>query len=270
MYADIRKLTSLAYPGQAGPLVERTAVNAFKSAQDDPNFRSKLRDKQPKTLEEALNVALRLEALQLEEEIDRALSAAYMTQQNTEHTAQPASEPQTRKQRELEQENEKLRTIISQQKTKDAELENERLKQILNYSSTQYVTPQVNMPVIPRTPYFTPQTSPQAQHQYGQYQFPVEYYETPVQQVPHAIPQGYQQTQQQLTQPTPQFVRGQEQIQQQLIHLTPQSVRGQEQEQEQTQYRKPWKKEYPKIGGGRQCGCPPTTKLCTRTGSTEL
>jgi len=46
LYADIRKLTSLAYPGQAGPLVERTAVNAFKSAQDDPNFRSKLRDKQ--------------------------------------------------------------------------------------------------------------------------------------------------------------------------------------------------------------------------------
>jgi len=63
VYRDVRRLMALAFPGQSGSLWEIMARDAFVDALADPNLRCRILERDPSTLEEAIKVASRLEAL---------------------------------------------------------------------------------------------------------------------------------------------------------------------------------------------------------------
>ena len=63
VYRDVRRLMALAFPGQSGSLWEIMARDAFVDALPDPNLRCRILERDPSTLEQALKVASRLEAL---------------------------------------------------------------------------------------------------------------------------------------------------------------------------------------------------------------
>ena len=54
--------TSLAYPGPTSPIKEAVACDAFLDALNDPVMALKVREREPPSLEEAFQIALRLEA----------------------------------------------------------------------------------------------------------------------------------------------------------------------------------------------------------------
>ena len=53
----------MAFPGQTGPLWEVMARDAFAESLGDPLLRLRVLERDPTTLEEALKIATRLEAL---------------------------------------------------------------------------------------------------------------------------------------------------------------------------------------------------------------
>ena len=63
VYQDIRRLMALAFPGQSGPLWDIMARDAFVETLADPALRLRVLEHDPKTLEQALKLATRLEAL---------------------------------------------------------------------------------------------------------------------------------------------------------------------------------------------------------------
>ena len=62
VYQDIRKFLALGFPGQFGEMYEILGRDAFLTALNDPNLRIRVLDQAPKTLDEALAVAVRMEA----------------------------------------------------------------------------------------------------------------------------------------------------------------------------------------------------------------
>jgi len=62
LHQDIRRLMALAYPRLTVEAREEIACDHFTNALSDPDFALKVKERAPKTLDEALNVALRLEA----------------------------------------------------------------------------------------------------------------------------------------------------------------------------------------------------------------
>ena len=58
---DIRRLMSLAYPGEKSGLAEHLARNAFLTALDDPEFELKIREREPPDLETAARIAQQFE-----------------------------------------------------------------------------------------------------------------------------------------------------------------------------------------------------------------
>jgi len=63
VYQDIRRLMALAFPGQSGQLWEIMARDAFVESLADPALRLRVLERDPGTLEQALKLATRLEAL---------------------------------------------------------------------------------------------------------------------------------------------------------------------------------------------------------------
>ena len=63
VYQDIRRLMALAFPGQSGPLWEIMARDAFVESLADPALRLRVLERDAGTLEQALKLATRLEAL---------------------------------------------------------------------------------------------------------------------------------------------------------------------------------------------------------------
>jgi len=61
LHQDIRRLMSLAYPGETSRFSELLAKDSFLSALEDPQFELKCREHEPKDLGTALRVAMRLE-----------------------------------------------------------------------------------------------------------------------------------------------------------------------------------------------------------------
>ena len=61
---DIRRLMSLAYPGEKSGLAEHIARDAFLIALDDQEMELKIREKEPVDLDSAVRLALRLEVFQ--------------------------------------------------------------------------------------------------------------------------------------------------------------------------------------------------------------
>ena len=65
VYQYVRRLMTLAYPGQSGSLWDIMARDAFVDALNNSRLRLKILEKDPVTLEEALKIATRFEALSL-------------------------------------------------------------------------------------------------------------------------------------------------------------------------------------------------------------
>ena len=70
VYQEIRRLMALAFPGQGGPLWETLARDAFLDALGDIDMRRRVLERDPATLDEAMKLVCRLEA------IDRPVSAS--------------------------------------------------------------------------------------------------------------------------------------------------------------------------------------------------
>ena len=62
LHHDIRRLTVLAYPKLSAEAREEIACDRFTDALGDPDFALKVKERAPKSLDEALCIALRLEA----------------------------------------------------------------------------------------------------------------------------------------------------------------------------------------------------------------
>ena len=62
LHQDIRRLMALAYPRLTAEAREEIACDHFTNALSDPDFALKVKERAPKSLDEALNIALRLEA----------------------------------------------------------------------------------------------------------------------------------------------------------------------------------------------------------------
>ena len=60
---EVRRLMALAFPGQRGPLWETIATDAFLDALDDRVIRSRIMERDPSTLDEAVKFACHLEAI---------------------------------------------------------------------------------------------------------------------------------------------------------------------------------------------------------------
>ena len=63
VYHDVRRLMALAFPGQSGSLWEIMARDSFLEALGDSALRLRILEREPSTLDEALKIASRLEAL---------------------------------------------------------------------------------------------------------------------------------------------------------------------------------------------------------------
>ena len=63
IYQEVRRLMALAFPGQSGTLWEVMARDAFLDAPGDQLMRVRILEKDPVTLEEALKLACRMEAI---------------------------------------------------------------------------------------------------------------------------------------------------------------------------------------------------------------
>ena len=59
---DIRRMVVLAYPGPTSPMKEAVACDAFLEALGDAEMALKIREREPPTLEDVFQYALRLEA----------------------------------------------------------------------------------------------------------------------------------------------------------------------------------------------------------------
>lgn len=62
LYQDISRLMTLAYPGPTSELSEIVARDAFLDALNDHSLRTRIMEKEPSNLDEALKMASRLEA----------------------------------------------------------------------------------------------------------------------------------------------------------------------------------------------------------------
>ena len=62
LYLDVSKLVTLAYPGKLAELCNHVAKEAFVEALGDPRLQLKVLEREPKTVEDALAVASRMEA----------------------------------------------------------------------------------------------------------------------------------------------------------------------------------------------------------------
>jgi len=63
LYQDISHLLQLTYPGEGGPFISRVGVDTFITALNDRELEYEVLKLEPKTLEEAANHAMRLDAL---------------------------------------------------------------------------------------------------------------------------------------------------------------------------------------------------------------
>ena len=134
LYNDICRLISLSYPGQTGSLCDIVARDCFLQALD-PELRMKImeRDSEPTTVEEALRVACRLEAIRRTADDERVEEVkqrekniraveAKTTNEKTEKNEQKIKELENTVS-EYKTELEKMRTLNQQLQSRVAEFE---------------------------------------------------------------------------------------------------------------------------------------------------
>jgi len=79
LYQEIRRLMSLAYPGELSKFSESIAKDAFLSALDDVRLELRCREQEPKDLDAALRIALRFE--QYEKAVNGSLATTHTNRQ---------------------------------------------------------------------------------------------------------------------------------------------------------------------------------------------
>ena len=72
LFHDIRRLTALAFPGPTNATTEVVACEAFLEALSNRRLAMRVREREPKSLEEALRVAIRMEAYSDVPDADRS------------------------------------------------------------------------------------------------------------------------------------------------------------------------------------------------------
>ena len=83
LYQEVCRLVALAYPSSESSLVHHVAKETFISALDNASLQLKLLEREPKTVEDALNLAVKLEAYQ------KSLSAAGRTEEFDQERGHP-------------------------------------------------------------------------------------------------------------------------------------------------------------------------------------
>jgi len=170
LYHDIARLMSLAYPGQTGELSEVVPRDAFLEALDEPQLRIRILERDPKTLEDALHAACRLDALERGFRTDvppeRGLSADAPGRRAADETAKrrdkyvrSASDdkPMSHKETELSKQVDDLRTSLAECQRQLAE--RQEADRMSYQSYLNYVPPAQN--------YFVPATGGQQSYQLG-------------------------------------------------------------------------------------------------------
>ena len=77
LYLDISKLVALAYPASTPELSSHVAKEAFIEALNDPRLQLKVMEREPKLVEDALNIATRLEAYEASLQLRHQPKAVY-------------------------------------------------------------------------------------------------------------------------------------------------------------------------------------------------
>jgi len=92
---DVRRLMTLAYPGEQSSLSEHIARDAFLSALADSEFELKIREREPVDLDDALRIAQRYEVFKSADESSSS-TRSKVNRQVTEHSLLDgsASEPE--------------------------------------------------------------------------------------------------------------------------------------------------------------------------------
>ena len=83
---DIRRLMTLAYPGERSGLAEHIARDIFLTALNDPEFELKIREREPVDLDEALKLAQRFEVFK------SAVQSSSSRDRSTRHIADTGKE----------------------------------------------------------------------------------------------------------------------------------------------------------------------------------
>jgi len=91
LYQDIRRLVSLAYPGPTSGVFNIVARDSFLDALDDDAFRIRILEKEPVTLDAALQIAVKLEAYD-GGRIEQARAGADRAQRPKEHYSRVVTE----------------------------------------------------------------------------------------------------------------------------------------------------------------------------------
>ena len=90
---DVRRFIVLAYPGPSLPIKEAFACEAFLEALNDKELALKIREKEPPTLEEAYQFAMRLEAYAVVHEPDKSDRKVFLPRKVTEGQTRPETDP---------------------------------------------------------------------------------------------------------------------------------------------------------------------------------
>jgi len=83
LYQEVCRLVALAYPSAESSLVHHVAKETFISALDSPSLQLKLMEREPKTVEDALNLAVKLEAY------EKSLSVSGRTEEFDQERGHP-------------------------------------------------------------------------------------------------------------------------------------------------------------------------------------
>ena len=101
VYQDIKRLMALGFPGQFGEMYEVLSRDAFLNALNDQALRIRVLDQQPKTLDDALSIVVRMESYSCDSRTD---SADDVTERRRVRVVSPVRESETDKRiRKLEE-----------------------------------------------------------------------------------------------------------------------------------------------------------------------
>ena len=91
---DIRKLVALAFPGSSFSMKELVARESFLEALNDRELSLKIKEREPKTLEDAYQMAMRLEAYAVEHDPDNSGRRVFLSRKVTEGQTRPETDPE--------------------------------------------------------------------------------------------------------------------------------------------------------------------------------
>ena len=92
---DIRKLVALAFPGSSSSMKEVVARESFQEALNDRELSLKIKEREPKTLEDAYQMAMRWEVYAVEHDPNKSDRRVFLSRKVTEGQSRPRTDPHT-------------------------------------------------------------------------------------------------------------------------------------------------------------------------------